>query len=132
VRRSCARRTSAPRCRATMEAAEAVQRPADLEAQRRHNTEVRVCREADVKVRALDAISNHDFRYRKYHIDEIEMATERVSNDLQFGEGRYDSVYHASMGHTPIAIKGLRPDARSPSASGATPQRTTTTTRSSS
>jgi hypothetical protein len=99
---------------------------------RRHNTEVRVCWEADVKVRALDAISNHNFRYRKNHIDEIEMATERFSDDLQFGEGGYDSIYRASMGHTPIAIKGLRPDARSPSASGATPQRTTTTTRSSS
>ena len=115
-----------------MDAAEAVQRLADLEALRRHNTEVRVCREADVKVRALDAISSHDFRYRKYHINEIEMATKRFSDDLQFGEGEYDPVYCASMGHTPIAIKGLRPDARSPRASGATPQRTTTTTRSSS
>ncbi|PWZ31750.1 hypothetical protein Zm00014a_019509 [Zea mays] len=81
-----------------MDAAEAVQRLADLEAQRRHNTEVRVCREADVKVCALDAISSHDFRYRKYHINEIEMATERFSDDLQFGEGEYDSVYRASMG----------------------------------
>ncbi|ONM40797.1 Protein kinase protein with adenine nucleotide alpha hydrolase-like domain [Zea mays] len=68
-------------------------------------------READEKVRALDAISNHDFRYRKYHIDEIEMATERFSDELKIGEGGYGPVYRASLDHTPVAIKVLRPDA---------------------
>ncbi|AQK96189.1 lycopene epsilon cyclase1 [Zea mays] len=67
--------------------------------------------EADEKVRALDAISNHDFRYRKYHIDEIEMATERFSDELKIGEGGYGPVYRASLDHTPVAIKVLRPDA---------------------
>ncbi|ONM40767.1 Protein kinase protein with adenine nucleotide alpha hydrolase-like domain [Zea mays] len=73
--------------------------------------EVRARREADEKVRALDAISNHDFRYRKYHIDEIEMATERFSDELKIGEGGYGPVYRASLDHTPVAIKVLRPDA---------------------
>ncbi|ONM40788.1 Protein kinase protein with adenine nucleotide alpha hydrolase-like domain [Zea mays] len=80
-------------------------------AQRRRNAEVRARREADEKVRALDAISNHDFRYRKYHIDEIEMATERFSDELKIGEGGYGPVYRASLDHTPVAIKVLRPDA---------------------
>ncbi|AQK96152.1 lycopene epsilon cyclase1 [Zea mays] len=93
------------KCRAAMEAAEAAQRLADLEAQRRRNAEVRARREADEKVRALDAISNHDFRYRKYHIDEIEMATERFSDELKIGEGGYGPVYRASLDHTPVAIK---------------------------
>ncbi|CAO2203820.1 unnamed protein product [Urochloa humidicola] len=99
------------KCRAAMEAAEAAQRLADLEAQRRRNAEVRARREADEKVRALDAISGHDFRYRRYHIDEIEMATERFSDELKIGEGGYGPVYRASLDHTPVAIKVLRPDA---------------------
>nr|CAB3473366.1 unnamed protein product [Digitaria exilis] len=99
------------KCRAAMEAAEAAQRLADLEAQRRRNAEVRARREADEKVRALDAISSHDFRYRKYHIDEIETATERFSDELKIGEGGYGPVYRASLDHTPVAIKVLRPDA---------------------
>ncbi|GJM94086.1 hypothetical protein PR202_ga10700 [Eleusine coracana subsp. coracana] len=99
------------KCRAAMEAAEAAQRMADLEAQRRRNAELRARREADEKVRALDAITSHDFRYRKYHIDEIEMATERFSDELKIGEGGYGPVYRASLDHTPVAIKVLRPDA---------------------
>ncbi|KAL5222456.1 hypothetical protein ABZP36_027169 [Zizania latifolia] len=100
------------KCRAAMEAAEAAQRLADLEAQRRRNAEVRARREADEKVRALDAITSHDFRYRKYSIDEIEIATERFSDGLKIGEGGYGPVYRASLDHTPVAIKVLRPDAQ--------------------
>ncbi|KAG8051531.1 hypothetical protein GUJ93_ZPchr0001g32746 [Zizania palustris] len=100
------------KCRAAMEAAEAAQRLADLEAQRRRNAEVRARREADEKVRALDAISSHDFRYRKYSIDDIELATERFSDGLKIGEGGYGPVYRASLDHTPVAIKVLRPDAQ--------------------
>ncbi|KAL5226234.1 hypothetical protein ABZP36_014499 [Zizania latifolia] len=100
------------KCRAAMEAAEAAQRLADLEAQRRRNAEVRARREAEEKVRALDAISSHDFRYRKYTIDDIELATERFSDGLKIGEGGYGPVYRASLDHTPVAIKVLRPDAQ--------------------
>uniref|UniRef100_A0A0E0JKF4 RING-type E3 ubiquitin transferase n=1 Tax=Oryza punctata TaxID=4537 RepID=A0A0E0JKF4_ORYPU len=100
------------KCRAAMEAAEAAQRLADLEAQRRRNAEVRARREADEKVRALDAISSHDFRYRRYNIDDIELATERFSDELKIGEGGYGPVYRASLDHTPVAIKVLRPDAQ--------------------
>ena len=100
------------KCRAALEAAEAAQRLADLEAQRRRNAEVRARREADEKVRALDAISSHDFRYRRYNIDDIELATERFSDELKIGEGGYGPVYRASLDHTPVAIKVLRPDAQ--------------------
>jgi len=100
------------KCRAAMEAAEAAQRLADLEAQRRRNAEVRARREADEKVRALDAIASHDFRYRKYSIDDIELATESFSESLKIGEGGYGPVYSACLDHTPVAIKVLRPDAQ--------------------
>ncbi|EAY74665.1 hypothetical protein OsI_02560 [Oryza sativa Indica Group] len=63
-------------------------------------------------VRALDAISSHDFRYRRYNIDDIELATERFSDELKIGEGGYGPVYRASLDHTPVAIKVLRPDAQ--------------------
>ena len=39
------------------------------------------------------------------------MATERFSDELKIGEGGYGPVYRASLDHTPVAIKVLRPDA---------------------
>lgn len=89
------------KCRAAME-----------EAQRRRNAEVRARCKADEKVRALDAISNHDFRYRKYHIDEIEMATERFSDKLKINEGGYGPVYRAS--HRAYATRRRRQARRRP------------------
>lgn len=50
-------------------------------------------------------------RYRKYTIEEIEIATEYFSKSRQIGEGGYGPVYKCYLDHTPCAVKVLRPDA---------------------
>nr|XP_019706942.2 U-box domain-containing protein 52 [Elaeis guineensis] len=99
------------KAKAALEAAEAAQRIAMLEAQKRLNAEMKAKREADEKMKALDALAHHDVRYRKYGIEEIEIATDYFSENLKIGEGGYGPVYKASLDHTPVAIKVLRPDA---------------------
>lgn len=96
------------KCKAAIEAA---QRIAEIEAQKRVHAELKAKREAEEKVRALHALAHKDQRYRKYNIDEIELATEYFSESLKIGEGGYGPVYRASLDHTPVAIKVLRPDA---------------------
>lgn len=99
------------KCRAALEAAEAAQRIAELEAHKRLNAEKKAKREAEEKNKALDALASSDVRYRKYTIDEIEVATEQFAERLKIGEGGYGPVYKAHLDHTPVAIKVLRPDA---------------------
>ncbi|XP_073006586.1 U-box domain-containing protein 52-like [Typha latifolia] len=99
------------KCRAALEAAEAAKRIAELEARKRLNAEMKAKREAEEKVKALDALAHNDIRYRKYSIDDIEIATDYFSESLKIGEGGYGPVYRASLDHTPVAIKVLRPDA---------------------
>lgn len=99
------------RCKAAIEAAEASKRIAQLEAQKRINAEMKVLKEAEEKNRALDALAHTDVRYRKYTIEEIEVATEHFSERRKIGEGGYGPVYRGYLDHTPAAIKVLRPDA---------------------
>ncbi|KAJ0988031.1 hypothetical protein J5N97_006387 [Dioscorea zingiberensis] len=99
------------KCKAAIEAAEAAQRIAELEAKKRLDAEQKAIREAEEKKKALDALAQNDVRYRKYSIDEIETATEKFSDNLKIGEGGYGPVYKATLDHTPVAIKVLRPDA---------------------
>ncbi|XP_010913853.1 U-box domain-containing protein 35 [Elaeis guineensis] len=99
------------RCKAAIEAAEASKRIAELEAQKRINAEMKALKEAEEKKRALDALANTDVRYRKYTIEEIEVATEYFSEKRNIGEGGYGPVYKCYLDHTPVAIKVLRPDA---------------------
>lgn len=99
------------KAKAALEAAEAAQRIAMLEAQKRLNAEMKAKREAEEKMKALDALAHHDVRYRKYGIEEIEIATDYFSENLKIGEGGYGPVYKACLDHTPVAIKVLRPDA---------------------
>ncbi|KAJ0964453.1 hypothetical protein J5N97_025591 [Dioscorea zingiberensis] len=100
------------KCKAAIEAAEAAQRIAELEAKKRlERLEQKAIREAEEKKKALDALAQNDVRYRKYSIDEIETATEKFSDNLKIGEGGYGPVYKATLDHTPVAIKVLRPDA---------------------
>ncbi|XP_078168490.1 U-box domain-containing protein 52-like [Carex rostrata] len=99
------------RALAAMESAEKARRIAELEAQRRHHAEMKARREAEEKIRALDAMAHNDVRYRKYSIDEIEFATDNFSEKMKIGEGGYGPVYQGSLDHTPVAIKVLRPDA---------------------
>ncbi|XP_042033338.1 U-box domain-containing protein 35-like [Salvia splendens] len=50
-------------------------------------------------------------RYRKYSIEEIELATDCFHESRKIGEGGYGPVYKCSLDHTPVAVKVLRPDA---------------------
>lgn len=99
------------RCKAAVEAAEAAHKLAEKEAQKRKFAEVKAKQEADEKNRALSALAQNDVRYRKYTIDEIEVATENFSPHFKVGEGGYGPVYKGRLDHTPVAIKVLRPDA---------------------
>ncbi|KAL5538649.1 hypothetical protein UlMin_043608 [Ulmus minor] len=100
------------KCRAAMEAAEAAQRIAELEAQRRMNAERKALREAEERRTMGSSLSSHgDIRYRKYTIEEIETATEDFSDRRKIGEGGYGPVYKGELDHTQVAIKVLRPDA---------------------
>ncbi|XP_072985722.1 U-box domain-containing protein 52-like isoform X1 [Typha latifolia] len=99
------------KCKAAIEHAEAAQRIAELEAQKRLKAELKAKLEAEEKRKALDTLANSDVRYRKYTIEEIEIATNRFSDSLKIGEGGYGPVFKASLDHTPVAIKVLRPDA---------------------
>ncbi|XP_016647171.1 PREDICTED: U-box domain-containing protein 35 [Prunus mume] len=97
------------KCMAAMEAAESAQRIAVLEAQKRRNAEMKALRETERK-KALEA-KTYDFMYRKYTIEEIEVATNNFSNINKIGEGGYGPVYRGELDHTPVAIKVLCPDA---------------------
>lgn len=48
--------------------------------------------------------------YRKYTIEQIEKATEYFSSSQKIDEGGYGPVYKATLDHTSVAIKVLRPD----------------------
>ncbi|ONK59327.1 uncharacterized protein A4U43_C08F5300 [Asparagus officinalis] len=99
------------RCQAALEAAQAAQKMAEMETHRRRSAELKAKREAEEKKRALDVLAQSDTRYRKYSIDEIELATEYFAKSLKIGEGGYGPVFRACLDHTPVAIKVLRPDA---------------------
>lgn len=98
------------KCKAAIEAAEASQRIAELEAQKRINAEMNAIKEAEENERAFDAFK-HTVRYRKYTIEEIELATDYFSEDRKIGEGGYGPVFECYLDHTPVAVKVLRPDA---------------------
>ncbi|XP_074285379.1 U-box domain-containing protein 52-like isoform X2 [Silene latifolia] len=99
------------KCKAAIEAAEAAQRIAELEAQKRMNAEMKARQEAMEKKKAIDALTHNDVRYRRYSIEEIELATDYFSESLKIGEGGYGPVYQCTLDHTSVAIKVLRPDA---------------------
>ncbi|XVE79920.1 hypothetical protein DITRI_Ditri14bG0095900 [Diplodiscus trichospermus] len=98
------------KCKAAIEAAQAAQRIAELEAQRRVNVEMKASKEADERKMAISCL-RHDLMYRKYTIEEIETATELFSPSRKIGEGGYGPVYMCNLDHTSVAIKVLRPDA---------------------
>ncbi|GMG99178.1 hypothetical protein Nepgr_001018 [Nepenthes gracilis] len=97
--------------RAAIEAAEAAQRTAKLEAQKRITVEMKALKDAEEKRKALHSVAHMDARYRKYTIEEIEAASEFFAESRKIGEGGYGPVYKCYLDHTPVAIKVLRPDA---------------------
>ncbi|ONK70170.1 uncharacterized protein A4U43_C05F30990 [Asparagus officinalis] len=98
------------KCRAAIENAEAQQRIAELEAQKRLNIEMQALKESEERKAEMDGMG-HDIRYRRYTIEEIEQATNFFADDRKIGEGGYGPVFKCYLDHTPVAIKVLRPDA---------------------
>ncbi|XP_022929605.1 U-box domain-containing protein 35-like [Cucurbita moschata] len=99
------------KCQAAIKAAEAAQKIAELEARKRENAERMADMEAEETKKALSGFGHGDIGYRKYTIEEIEIATNHFSDSLKIGEGGYGPVFRGKLDHTPVAIKVLRPDA---------------------
>ena len=99
------------KCMAAMKAAEASQRIAELEAQKRMNAEMKAQTEAHQRKKSLDSFGPGTARYRRYTIEEIEEATQCFSESLKIGEGGYGPVYKCELDHTQVAVKVLKPDA---------------------
>lgn len=98
------------KCKAALEAAEAAQRKAELEVQKRREVEIKALKQS-VDENPSNAFMQTDARYRRYKIEEIEEATEYFAMDKKIGEGGYGPVYKCYLDHTPVAVKALRPDA---------------------
>ncbi|XVF86840.1 hypothetical protein PTKIN_Ptkin18bG0074800 [Pterospermum kingtungense] len=96
--------------KAAMVAAKVAQRLADMEAQKSKLAELKANREEEEKNRALDQLANNKPVYRKYTIDEIEAGTNYFARSNKVGEGGYGPVFKATLDHTAVAVKVLRPD----------------------
>uniref|UniRef100_A0A7N0TAJ7 RING-type E3 ubiquitin transferase n=1 Tax=Kalanchoe fedtschenkoi TaxID=63787 RepID=A0A7N0TAJ7_KALFE len=99
------------KCRAAVEAAQAHQKIAEIEAQKRLNVEMKALKSSEEMRKAISTFNNFDNRYRRYTIEEIEAATDFFSESRKIGEGGYGPVYKCYLDHTQVAIKVLRPDA---------------------
>ncbi|XP_019416150.1 PREDICTED: U-box domain-containing protein 34-like isoform X1 [Lupinus angustifolius] len=96
---------------AAWEEAEEAKKKAEREAKKRREAEMKAKKEAEEKDRVLTALAQNDNRYRRYTIEEIEVATDQFSSSKKIGEGGYGPVYKGKLDHTPVAIKILSPDA---------------------
>ncbi|PNY14370.1 U-box domain-containing protein 35-like [Trifolium pratense] len=99
------------RAKAALEAAEEAKRKAEQEVQRRREVEMKARKEAEERDRVLTALAQKDNRYRKYTMQEIEVATEKFSLSKKLGEGGYGPVFKGHLDHTAVAIKLLNPEA---------------------
>ncbi|WCJ37178.1 Protein kinase protein with adenine nucleotide alpha hydrolases-like domain [Euphorbia peplus] len=99
------------RCQAAVEAAEAAKKLAELEAQKRLTIELKALKEQEEMKKMMDALAQQDIRYRRYNIEEIEVATQQFAESHKIGEGGYGPVYRCMLDHTSVAVKVLRPDA---------------------
>ncbi|KAK4783562.1 hypothetical protein SAY86_007936 [Trapa natans] len=98
------------KCRAAMETADAAQKIAEKEAQKRINAEKNAILEAE-EGRKMMNFRGQGFMYRRYMVEEIEAATDNFAPARKIGEGGYGPVYKCYLDHTAVAIKLLRPDA---------------------
>ncbi|RZR78241.1 hypothetical protein BHM03_00003521 [Ensete ventricosum] len=97
--------------RAAMDAAQAENRIAELESQKRVDAEMKAIKDAYENNKTLDSVPRGDVRYRKYTIEDIEIATDYFAEHRKIGEGGYGPVYKCHLDHTAVAVKVLRPDA---------------------
>ncbi|KAM0023204.1 putative protein kinase RLK-Pelle-RLCK-IXb family [Helianthus debilis subsp. tardiflorus] len=90
--------------RAAMEKAEASNRIAELDSNRRVIAEMK-------QLTTDDNDDDHKFNYHRYTIEEIEEATQYFSSSVKIGEGGYGPVYRGRLSNYDCAIKVLRPGA---------------------
>lgn len=87
---------------------------AEMKTQKRKQAEIRAMHEeeeeAEERKRALNASARNDIRFRRYNIQEIEVATNYFDIALKVGEGGYGPVFRGVLDHTDVAVKALRPD----------------------
>ncbi|KAL8139832.1 hypothetical protein V2J09_005853 [Rumex salicifolius] len=67
-------------------------------------------RARNVKNIKYDEKESDDIQYRKFTLEDIEIATDYFSASLKVGEGGYGPVYKGELDNTKVAIKVLRPD----------------------
>lgn len=100
------------KCIAALETAEASRRIAELEAERRVKAETKANQDVEEMKKVLERLSHKsNVRFRKYTIEEIEVATDFFAKSYKIGEGGYGPVFKCYLDHTPVAVKVLRPDA---------------------
>ncbi|XP_047961728.1 U-box domain-containing protein 52-like [Salvia hispanica] len=98
------------KCQAAVELAQTAQRIAELESVKRKSAEQKFRVEAEEKEKAIHALAHTEVQYRKYAMEEIQQATNYFAGSEKIGEGGYGPVFKASLDHTRVAIKVLRPD----------------------
>ncbi|KVI05919.1 hypothetical protein Ccrd_015785 [Cynara cardunculus var. scolymus] len=96
--------------KAAIEAAEMAKRLAELETQKRRKAELKAEHEEAERKNLMVRLTQCTIQYRKYSIEDIEIATDYFSNSLKIGEGGYGPVFRAYLDHIAVAIKVLRPD----------------------
>ncbi|XP_042025391.1 U-box domain-containing protein 35-like [Salvia splendens] len=98
------------KCQAAVELAQTAQRIAELESVKRISAEKKFRVEAEEKEKAIHALAHTEVQYRKYSMEDIQQATKYFAGSEKIGEGGYGPVFKASLDHTRVAIKVLRPD----------------------
>jgi len=83
---------------------------ARMETQKRKEIELKVKHEEEETIKALHEVIYTNIPYRKYTIEDIEVATNKFDNNLKIGEGGYGPVFKGVLDHTVVAIKAMRPD----------------------
>ena len=96
--------------KAAIDAARMAHRLAEMETQKRKMAEMRAKEESKQIRKAMESLADNKAMYRRYSIEEIEVATDHFNMSNKVGEGGYGPVYKGKLNHTPVAIKILRPD----------------------
>ncbi|CAJ1955480.1 unnamed protein product [Sphenostylis stenocarpa] len=60
--------------------------------------------------KTLNESAHNKVQFKRYHINEIEVATNYFDNDLKIGEGAYGPVFKGVLDDIDVAVKALRPD----------------------
>ncbi|KAH6793238.1 protein kinase family protein [Perilla frutescens var. hirtella] len=98
------------KCKAAVELAQTAQRIAELESEKRKSAEMKFKLESEEKQKAMNALAHTEIQYRRYTMEEIQEATNYFAGSEKIGEGGYGPVFQATLDHTAVAIKVLRPD----------------------